>query len=269
MPELPEIHNLARQMDEELRGRTVGAIEIRQVKCLNVPVPEFESLVLGKTLGRSASKGKWVFTDLEPGVTFLLNLGMGGNVVYHKSPETLPAKYNARVYFSDGSALSIGFWWFGYIHAVKAGDISSHKMTARLGMDPLSESFTFQAFNALLEGKRGAIKTVLLDQECIAGIGNVYAQDILFKARLHPNRRIPDIGESERRLLHRAIVANLKGAAALGGLAYEKDLYDRPGGFKEFLVGYKEGQPCPTCGSTILKVKTGATASYVCPSCQK
>jgi formamidopyrimidine-DNA glycosylase len=107
-----------------------------------------------------------------------------------------------------------------------------------------------------------------MDQSKVAGIGNVYIQDILFQARLHPNRPIAKMSEDERFALYQAIVTNLAGATRLGGLAFEKDLYNRGGGFRDFLVGYREGKPCPKCGTVIQKIRAGATASFICPRCQ-
>jgi formamidopyrimidine-DNA glycosylase len=270
MPELPEIFNLARQMDAELKGRKVAAVEVRQSKCLNTGVDEFRSLVEGKTFAGVRHRGKWVVADLEPGVLFLLSLGMGGDALFHPTPHGLPSKYQVRFDFEDGAALTMGFWWFGYAHAVPVDAAHTHKMTAELGLDPLdSGTFTFPRFSELLRKKRGAVKPVLMDQRCIAGIGNVYIQDILFKAGLHPDRPVPSISEAEMRSLYNAVVDVLSNAAGLGGLAYEKDLYGRPGGLKDFLVGYREGKPCPVCGSLIEKIKTGSTASFVCRGCQR
>jgi len=269
VPELPEIHNLAKQMNAALAGKVVSAVEVRQEKCLNVPVKRFRSLLVGKTIGRITARGKWVFAKLDPDTRFLLSLGMGGEALYHKPGEPLPGKYQVKMGFSDGSALSIMFWWFGYAHAVRSAEAGSHKMTASLGLSPLDPSeFTYQAFSALLNAKKGAIKPVLMDQTQIAGIGNVYIQDILFRARLHPNRRIPEIAEEERKLLFRVIRENLLSATKLGGLVHEKDLHGRPGRFQDFLVGYREGQPCPECGTVIEKIRTGSTATFICPRCQ-
>ena len=270
MPELPEIYTLALQMKTELVGKKITGIEVRQEKCLNVPVSDFTGLINGKTIDSVSSRGKWIFVKLDPDVFFLLSLGMGGNVVYHKPGGSMPEKYQLKFDFSDGTSLTIGFWWFGYAHAVRESELKGHKMTASLGVSPLDDyEFTHKRFESLLAGKKGGIKSFLMDQDNIAGIGNVYIQDILFKSRLHPNRKIPQITEDEKKKLFRAIVDSLGTAAELGGLAYEKDLYDRPGKFKDFLVGYKEGKPCPECGSAIVKIKTGSTASFICPDCQK
>lgn len=270
MPELPEIANLARQMDAELAGRVVAAVEVRQPKCLNMPVADFERLLMGKQVGPVRARGKWVLADMLPDARFMLSLGMGGDALFHVPGAALPEKCQVAFRFADGSALSMGFWWFGYAHAVAVADAASHKMTAELGLSPLDDAaFTPEAFLALLEGRRGGIKSFLLDQKNIAGIGNVYIQDILFRARLHPERRIPDISADERRALFAAIRDELRAATDLGGLKYEKDLYGNTGRFETFRVGYRQGSPCPVCGATIVKIKTGSTASFICPECQR
>jgi formamidopyrimidine-DNA glycosylase len=269
MPELPEIYNLAEQMDRELRGKAIRKVEIRQEKCLNVPVEEFTRLVEGKQIGPVKAKGKWIFVKLEPEAYFLLSLGMGGNLLFHKAGESLPDKYQLAFTFDDGSSLSIGFWWFGYAHAVR--DLNEHKMTSKLGPSPVDPSFTLEKFSDMLKGKKGNIKTVLLDQAFIAGIGNVYAQDILFNAKLHPDRKVPTLTAIERKALYGAIVENLNKAIALGGIAPEKDLYGNPGklALEDFKVGYREGKPCPVCGTAIEKIKTGSTSTYICQKCQR
>jgi formamidopyrimidine-DNA glycosylase len=269
MPELPEIYNLAGQMDEALKGKTIRGILIRQEKCLNVPSNEFSALVVGKKIDRIAPKGKWIFMSLKPDAYFLLSLGMGGNLLYHQPGESLPEKYQVALTFDDNRRLSIGFWWFGYAHAVK--DLKEHKMTCKLGISPLDPAFTLEKFYSMLEGKKGSVKTALLDQSFIAGIGNVYAQDILFNAKLHPDRKIPTLTEGEKKALYGAIKGNLDEAIALGGIAPEKDLYGNPGRIpmEWFKVGYREGKPCPECGTTVEKIKTGSTASYICPKCQR
>jgi len=270
MPELPEIYSLANQMNAELVGRKIQRVEVRQPKCLNVPVDEFTKLIQGRTLREVTSRGKWIMVALEPDSYFLLSLGMGGEVLWHKESEALPEKYQIWFDFKDRTRLSIHFWWFGYAHAVAANELEQHKMTASLGLTPLRDpAFTQEHFERLLHGRKGTIKSFLLNQRHVAGIGNVYIQDILFQARLHPNCKISDISTAKCRALYEAIIEQLTRAMDLGGLYMEKDLYGNPGRFKDFLVGYKTGQPCRTCGAPIEKIKTGSTASYICPKCQR
>jgi len=273
VPELPEIYNLADQMNYELAGKTISGVQVVQEKCLNVAACDFAEILVGGRVESATSKGKWVVTRLsrgDQGSWLLFNLGMGGNVVLHEDDEALPEKYQARIDFSDGRVLTISFWWFGYIHAVRDGELVSHKMTADLGLTPLRDpGFTEEHFLGLLEGRRGSVKSFLTDQRNVAGIGNVYIQDMLFRARMHPNRRLQTVTDADKSLLYRSMIETLEESVRLGGLAYENDLHGRAGGFKDFLVGYREGKPCPACGATIQKVKTGSTASYICPNCQR
>lgn len=270
MPELPEIFQLSEQMNREFMNKKIKDVHVVQEKCINMPAADFISILTEKRIKHVTSRGKWVFIQLEQDYRFLLSLGMGGNVILHENEQTLPDKYQLRIDFHDGRLLTIGFWWFGYVHAVNGSDLGSHKMTAKLGLTPIRDSgFTEEYFVGLLKDRRGSIKSFLLNQNNIAGIGNVYIQDILFKAKMHPNRKLQTMTDADKSLLYRSILNTLEEAVNLGGLAYEKDLYNQPGGFKDFLVGYREGQPCPVCGTIIQKIKTGSTASYICPNCQR
>ena len=283
MPELPEIANLARQMDQELWGRRISDLEVRQAKCLNMPPENFRHLLLGRTVRDVGFRGKWVVATLatewpgndlktpptEPEVRLLLSLGMGGDALFHHPNAALPDQYQIRMDFADGARLTVRFWLFGYAHATTPETASSHKMTAELGLNPLDEEeFTFRAFTGALDRKRGGVKSFLMDQKNVAGVGNVYIQDILFEARLHPNRKLPTLTEDEKERLYAAVGTVLSEATAMGGLKYEKDLYGRSGRWDTVRVGYREGQPCPSCGTTIQKIRAGGTSSFVCPSCQ-
>jgi len=269
VPELPEIAILAKQMTRQLKGKQIADVNVTQPKCLNISPKRFRRIV-GKRIKETTSKGKWLFTDLHPDV-LLLNLGMGGDLIYHKNEATIPQKYQFRVTFKDDSALTASFFWFGYIHLVPEKDLLKHSMTGKLGISALDKNLTAEKFVSLLSGRRGAIKTFLLDQENISGIGNVYVQDPLFKARIHPFRLIPTLSQNEIHALHKSMQEVLSQSIGLGGLRYERDLNGRNGhyGPEHFLVAYKTGKPCPVCRTRIAKIRTGSTASYICPHCQK
>ncbi len=269
MPELPEIVNLARQMSKELEGKRIKDAHVTQPKCLNVSVRRFRRVV-GKRVEETRARGKWLFTRLDPNDNLLLNLGMGGDLLYHKNHSTIPKKYQLLLTFSNRSMLSVSFAWFGYIHLSSDRDLPKHLMTSGLGTVPTGEGFTTENLSSLLAGRRGAVKSFLLNQRNIAGIGNVYVQDILHKARLHPLRMTQTLTRTEIEALHGSMGAVLNQSIRLGGLKYERDLYGHNGkyGPEHFLVGYKTGKPCPSCKTVIVKIKTGSTASYVCPKCQ-
>ncbi len=269
MPELPEIFTFSEQMNNELSGCTISEVQVFQEKCLNLPSGAFVEMLQGRTVVQVTSRGKWVFARLDRGVWLLLNLGMGGDILLHDNSLALPNKYQLRIDWQDGRVLTVGFWWFGYAHAVDDAGLSSHKMTAGLGLTPIRDAaFTEQQFLLLLQGRKGAVKNFLMNQHNVAGIGNVYIQDTLFQARLHPLRELQSLTTNEKVLLYHSIMQTLTEAVQLRGLAFEKDIYGQPGGIQEFLVGYRKGEACPVCGTKIEKIKTGSTASYICPSCQ-
>jgi formamidopyrimidine-DNA glycosylase len=264
MPELPEITVLARQMKTELVGKTIVCVEVLQPKSLNLPEEAFTWALTSARLRDVTHHGKWLLVETTQG-WLLLNLGMGGEILL-VSRDTLPEKHRTIFDLDDGTCLAINFWWFGYLHYVK--NLNDHSMMAKLGPDALSVSL--DKFRELLRGRRGGTKSFLLNQSRIAGIGNVYVQDPLFKAGVHPLRAIHALSNDEVTGLWRAIQETLQESIDHGGSAWELNLYGEKGGWDDsfFLVGYREGQPCPKCGTTIEKIKTGSTSSYVCPLCQ-
>ncbi len=271
MPELPEIRVIAAQMDKELSGKRVAEAEPRQPKNLNVPVDDFIKAIMGKTVSNVEGRGKWIFVKLEPAHLLLINLGMYGELLYYAKGQKLPERYQFRLTFSDGSGFTIFFSWFGYVHFVAEKDAAKHKMTGKLGVDPFDDGFTFEKFDYLLTSKRRTrLKSFIMDQKNVAGVGNVYAQDTLFEAGLHPDREISTLTKQEKEGFYNSIKNVLGRSVELGGLAYEKDFYGRNGRFgaSEFKVGYKEGKPCPACGTTVQKIRTGNTSTYICPKCQ-
>ncbi len=264
MPELPEIYVMARDMRKELVGRTFGEIEVRQPKCLNVPVDVFQAAVGGTEIRDVTPRGKWVRVALSQG-WLLLCLGMGGEILL-TDRDHLPEKYRLIFDFRDGASLVVNFWWFGFAH--HAPTLADHKMTAELGPDMLDLSL--DDFRALLAGRRGAIKTFLLDQKRIAGIGNVYVQDPLFLARIHPLRSIASLSDADIANLWSALRETLQQSIALGGSAWEQNLYGEKGQWDQryMHILHLEHAPCPVCGTMIENIKTGSTHTRVCPMCQ-
>ena len=266
MPELPEVASRAREMQKELVGKTIAEIEILQPKCLNVSARKLKNALKGAELLEVTYHGKWIFTKTTRGY-LLLNLGMGGDVFLVAGDE-IPEKRQAVFFFDDGTALSFRFWWFGHIHYAAEGKLDKHAMSAKLG--PNAIDISKEDFREMLVGRRGAVKAFLLNQERIAGIGNAYAHDILFLAKLHPQRAIDTLTDDEIDGLWQAVRDGLLPSLKKRGAWYERDLHGRRGGFKsdKLLVGYREGEPCPACGTKIRKLKTGSTSSFVCPKCQ-
>lgn len=271
MAELPEIVRLSRQMHEILKGRTLSEVELRQEKNLNMPPEDWIQRSKGRTIQSVGHRGKWILLYLTEGWVILLSLGMGADVLYHAVGDPVPDAYQVRVSFAEGGAFTIRFWWFGKFHLIPEGELPGHELVGQIAMDPFDEAFEWDYFQRLLRGKRTQVKAFLVDQKQIGGIGNMYAHDILFTARLHPKRKCSDLTQTEQRAFFDAILEVLGKSRDLGAFAHEKDFYGQGGGYNtdHFLVAYRENQPCPVCGGEIRQIKAGGTASYLCPHCQK
>jgi len=264
MPELPEIASRAREMNTELVGKTIQSVQVLQPKCLNIPVEEFQSRLSGAAISQVKYHGKWIQTETSNG-WFLLNMGMGGEI-FLVQRTTLPEKVRLIIDFTDSTCLAINFWWFGYAHFSQ--DLKTHPLSARLGPNVLD--LTREDFKKLTIGQRTNVKSFLLDQSRMAGIGNAYIHDILFLAKIHPLRKLASLSSREIDSLFDSIQFGLLPSLELGGAFYEKDLFGQPGGFTgdKILIGYREHQPCPVCTTPITKIQTGSTSSYVCLHCQ-
>ncbi|MFN2159660.1 MAG: Fpg/Nei family DNA glycosylase [Anaerolineales bacterium] len=266
MPELPEIYSRAKELKLELSGRVITGVDIIQSKSLNIPEEEFISKLTGAVIEDVTPRGKWILIKTDAG-WLLINLGMGGEILLFKQGD-YPEKTRLTINFDDHRFLSINFWWFGYVHYTPKDGLEQHKMTARLGVDALE--ITRENFHKILESRKSRIKSFLLDQSKIAGIGNAYIHDILWFARLHPLRATNTMDTDDIERLFDAVHQGLEPSLNKRGAFYELDIYGNPGGFNsdDIKIGYREGEPCPRCSSKIMKIKTGSTSSYICPSCQ-
>ena len=264
MAELPEIYNLSQQMQQELVGKTIRNIEITQPKCLNITPEAFIAALTQACISSVTYHGKWILINTTQGWLFLC-LGMGGEILL-VDRDSLPEKHRVIFDFKDNTCLTVNFWWFGYTHY--ANELQQHKMTAGLG--PNAIDLGSEGLRNLLDGKRGTLKSFLLDQKKVAGIGNFYIHDILFVSRLHPLRPLQSLNPEEIDSLANAIQDRLQLSIRKGGFYYEVDLYGKNGGFgmEDLVIGYKENQPCPRCNTSIQKIKTGSTHSFICPACQ-
>ena len=271
MAELPEITKLAKQMNDTMSGKTIQTITLLQEKCTNITPHEFHARCTGTRVFNVRNKGKWIITALENGEHILLSLGMGADVLFFEDEQNIPDKYQVKVLFTDGCGYTTKFWWFGKFLLVSEDELSSEQNTKDIAIDPFDERFTLEYFTMLLKGKKTQIKAFLMNQKNVSGIGNMYMHDILFKARLHPQKKISEISEDSIVLLYQSIMEILHFSREQGAFSYESDFFGEKGGFTvdHFLVGYKEDKPCPVCGETIISLKTGSTSSFICPACQK
>jgi formamidopyrimidine-DNA glycosylase len=276
MFELPEYLTLAKQMNETLPGKNVrrGRLGNSPHKFVwyNRSPEEFGALTAGKEVGEAWAEGRWLFIPLEPG--YLLTFGeCGGRILYHAPGSRLPEKYHLLVTFADGSSLSAMTQMWGAMELFERGQERQRQYIKEMRTTPLQPGFTFDYFNALLDelcsAEKRSVKGLLTQEQLIPGLGNAIAQDIMFRARLHPRHPIQELSLEQRQALFQAIVGTVQAVAAQGGRYDEVDLYNRPGGYVRQMDKKALGRPCPVCVGKVEKIQYLGGACYFCPQCQK
>lgn len=275
MFELPEFITLARQINATLTGKTIlsGRLGNSPHKFVwyNRSPEEFAALTHGKTVGAARARGKWLFVPLDPGYVLLLG-ECGGRILYHPAGAKLPEKYHLWLAFTDGSALTAMTQMWGAMELYEAGRELERQYVRDMRPTPSEPEFTFEYFAALIEsllaGEKRSVKGLLTQEQLIPGLGNAIAQDILFRAGLHPKRPIGELGTDQRRRLYDAIGLTVAEAIAGGGRNDETDLFGQPGGYGRLMDSKAAGQPCPACGTAIEKLQYLGGACYFCPRCQ-
>jgi formamidopyrimidine-DNA glycosylase len=295
MPELPEVETVARDLQRWVAGATIVGTEVRWERTIRHPLPSdrFVGELRGATIRRVGRRAKSVLLHLDDGRVMTVALRMTGALIV-AAPGTPDDRY-ARVVFllADGRELRyrdvrkfgrIGLWERGGLagrshpragkrrvaerrEPYRVGDVF-----ARHGPEPLARSFSSQRFAARLDGRSARLKTLLLDQSFIAGVGNIYADEALWRARLHPLRAADTLTPVEVRRLHRAIRAVLRQGIANRGtsLADYVGADGEPGENAERLSVYQRtGQPCLRCGREIARIVVGQRSTHFCPRCQK
>jgi formamidopyrimidine-DNA glycosylase len=276
MPELPEVETVRRQLAERITGRTVTALTIHDPKVTSPEPPEMVvEGVTGRRVEGIGRRGKYLLVGLDSGQTLAIHLRMTGRLHWRPGP---PAEGEERflralVELDDGSTVTFGdmrrfgrFWLVDGTPEERAA-----YWTARVGMEPLSSRFTARVLGGLLEGRRGPIKAALLNQALVAGLGNIYVDEALFQARIHPLRPAGSLDETELRRLHRAIRDRLGAAVEAGGASIDsyRDGLGETGSMQDLLrVHLHAGEPCPRCRSTIVKTRVAQRGTYWCPVCQ-
>ena len=276
MFELPECATLARQMNETLRGKIIDRGRLgnspHKFVWYNRKPAEFERLTKGKKVGAAVARGRWMMVPFEPG--YVLVLGeCGGRLLYHEPAAATPAKYHLLIEFEDKSALSVTTQMWGAMELFEKGREQERKYIKGMRATPAEPAFTFRYFSALVDelvaGEKRSVKGLLTQDQLIPGLGNAIAQDIMFRARLHPKRALTDLDGHQRRRLYNAIAATVKAATAKGGRDDELDLFGKPGGYRRVMGSDAAGRPCPECGTKVVKQSFLGGSIYFCPTCQE
>ncbi len=273
MPELPEVEIVARNLRKTIAGKQIEEVCLSG-KALRRPVPgDFATKLKGKTIREITRRGKYLIVEMEPHTYWLIHLGMSGRLLYLPKPSERPPHTHAAIRFADGGELQYRDpRRFGLMSVCEAAGIVDIPEIQALGCDPLSSDFNSKWLCKELKQSRREIKAFLLDQHLIAGLGNIYVCEALFRCGLHPSMRCNRITNAQAAALADGIQSVLRAAISHRGTSFSDflDSDGRPGGHQGFLqVFQKEGEKCRRCGAIIRRIRQGNRSSYYCPCCQK
>jgi formamidopyrimidine-DNA glycosylase len=268
VPELPEVETIKSELSPHIIGNRFTGVTICDAKPVRQPsVEEFRKNLIGKRIISLKRRGKYLIFQLSGSVALVIHLKMSGALLLNSGQ----ADRHTRVifHFDNGSQLI-------FTDRRRLGSIwlteNEQLITGKLGPEPLTPEFTAETLTKRLHKHKAPIKAVLLDQTFIAGIGNMYADEALFAARIHPLRKANSLSSQEIENLHKAIVGVLR--SAIDGKGASVDTYKRPDGelgtaHSNFSVAHRGGKPCPICDTPIQRLAIRNRGSYLCPNCQK
>jgi formamidopyrimidine-DNA glycosylase len=271
MPELPEVETIRRQLAPAVEGRRLERLEIADERwCLPLAPEALVDALQGRRVECVARRGKYLIWELEDEAFLLMHLRMTGTLLYDAPPETPYAR--VRFALDDGHDLR-----FCDPRRFGTGELALGRaalaafLDARVGIEPLSDALTGGALRALARGRRAPVKAFLLDQRRIAGVGNIYADEALFRARIHPLRPAGSLSRAQCEALADAVRETLHAGLAAGGATIDdfRHADGVSGAFQhEFLVHLRRGEPCPVCGTAVVKFTAAGRGTYACERCQ-
>ena len=272
MPELPEAETIARGLNAILPGRIVRDVEVLRADVVKGPARAFAAAVAGRGVRKVGRRGKNVVLTLDDSTRMVVNLGMTGRVMTGNGPGPDPRSTHPAVVFhlADGGRVTYDdVRRFGLLTAVS--DSQWSRWSGRLGPEPLARGFTAARLHRILARSRSPVRSLLLDQRRIAGVGNIYAVEALWSARIHPRTPANRIGRTPAARLHRALRRVLRNAIRAGGttLRNYRDATGEEGRFGRVLRAYgREGEPCSRCRTPIERIVFGGRSAFRCPRCQ-
>lgn len=272
MPELPETTVISEDIGALAGGKRVLRGAVFRPDVTNVEMEDFGERLIGRKLLGTGRRGKIIILDFGD-VVGAIHLMISGRVL--RLPEwQAPDRMNTAVleFEDEGAPLVLAFTrlWLGYFNLYDPAEIEDHLLISRLGLDPFSEEFTVEYLIQTFQRKAN-IKGMLLDQSVIAGLGNIYVDEVLFAAGVHPTRRADTLSPEETQKVFAATRDILRRAIESRGTTFDSyhDAFGETGKFQHQLqVFTRAGEPCPVCGTEVVKLKVAGRGTHVCPTCQ-
>jgi len=276
MFEIPEYVTIARQMTESISGKRIAEGNLgnspHKFVWYNLKPAEFAAGVKGKAVGKAYTRGRWLFVPVGDGHVLVFG-ECGGKILLHESASLLPKKYHLSLQFNDGTALSATTQMWGAMELYEKGRELERQYIRGMRTTPTEPEFSATYLSALMKeaiaNGNKTVKAILTQDQMVPGLGNAIAQDIMFKAKLHPKQPLEALQQNHAKNLHQAILKTLREAIRLGGRNDEFDLYGNPGRYVRLMDNNAAGHPCPECGTAIEKISYLGGACYFCPDCQR
>ena len=271
MPELPEVETIRRQLAPAVEGRRLESIRVLDPRWSDPAPPEAIADALnGRRIERLGRRGKYLVMSFEDDVHLVMHLRMTGNILL---TDKEPKHTRVRMKLDDGqTVLFVDQRRFGTGDVLLGSDALAEYFASRLGVEPLSPDFTAQALRDQARGRRQPVKAFLLNQERIAGVGNIYADEALFRAKIHPLKPVGELRRPQIEALRDAVVASLNEGIDAKGASIDdyRHVDGAEGTFQDrFLVHLRKGEPCVRCGTPIEKMRAAGRGTYICPRCQR
>ena len=272
MPELPEVETVRRGLEKLILGKKITSIDIRYPKMIKTDLDQFQKELPGQVVKSMGRRGKYLLFYLTDKV-LISHLRMEGKYFYY--PDQVPERKHAHVliHFEDGGTLVYeDVRKFGTMELLAPELLDAYFVSKKLGPEPTEQDFDLEIFRGALKKSKKPIKSHLLDQTLVAGLGNIYVDEVLWRAKVHPSRTSNSLSTQEARKVHDEIIKVLGEAVEKGGSTIRTytNAFGEDGTMQEFHQVYdKTGQACSRCGAIIEKIQLGGRGTHFCPKCQR
>lgn len=274
MPELPEVETIKNDLNKNIRGKKIKTVEILEPKIIGFLGKTFKSKAEGKIIKNVGRRAKLLVMELAGGLFLVFHLKITGQLIFKGAAAARDKFTRVIFYLSGGEKLFFNdLRKFGYIKVFDKAGLKEMFKIMKFGPEPLDKSFTFEVFNNLLNRKKNApIKPLLMDQSFISGVGNIYASESIYSAKINPKRKVRTLTLPERKLLFKSIKKVLTDSIKHRGTSADSyvDAFGAKGDFEKYLRVYgREGKKCFRCAGIVKRISQAGRGTFFCPKCQK